>query len=156
MSVWDFCIANNGKFYGVVTMNAKFFSDYVRNIYGENRYFVINEYLPQGIAWAAIIYDWTTSEWEELYESAPDAGCQGASPIPCGDAWDDFESHYPVGNTCSTVPTMSSAELYLGSSLVSPSVSYADSEGNCFTGIPFPYTWDLVDANYYWNVTGGS
>lgn len=153
VGVWDFCIPNNAVFHNARSMNAQFMQTYVRTIDGLPRYTVENAFSIDG--WAAIIYNYSGGYWEYLYQAAAGAVCSGASPIPCGDGWDIFETHYPAGATCQKVPTMSSSEFQLNGALVTPSVSYTYVYGDCFTGTN-PYVFAVVNPNYYWNVTGGT
>jgi len=148
VGVWDFSIPNNSQFHGSTPMNSTFFSYYVRNINGLNRYTVENAYDPATLHSEALIYSYAAGVWETLYEAA-NAHCQGSSPIPCGEGWNLFEMHYTPGNICGTVPTISASQIQIYTSswaLANSSNSYADTLGTCFTGVPNPYVWDLNDA----------
>jgi hypothetical protein len=171
VGVWDFCIPNNGVFHNVRPMNGLFQSYYVRTIDGWPRYTVEN--VNSGGTWQALIYNYTSNAWEQLYSSASGAACQGASPIPCGNGWNIFETHYPLGGHCTMMPmhsqigqpfysgmSASAIQLLQGSTWVYADTtnSYTYVFGDCFATQPYPqnpYTFDLYYNNYKWDVIGG-
>jgi hypothetical protein len=156
VGVWDFCINGNDHFDASVNINSTFVNNYVRNIDGLNRYTVVNTFFPADDEWGVIIYDYAASTWEELYEASSITCYTPPGYLACGYSWSWFEPHIFEGQTCSTLPTISSSEYQESDGpKVTPSISTLETGGDCWSGTS-PWVFTLNEPNYQWTVTGGS
>ncbi|HEY9601255.1 MAG TPA: hypothetical protein V6C85_06560 [Allocoleopsis sp.] len=142
--VWDHCVKQGWVVFK--TMDSDFMKNYVRRIsHGHPRYYT-SVFKDITGKWHAIIFNFNTGNWEDAYSIT------GFSQYSTG--WTIFETYFPPAN-CPNLPNTSARSIRVlndsanWSFLASPNTSSLQP-GPCF---PNFYTFYVLQANYYWEVT---
>jgi len=136
-------------------INSSFINSYVRVFTNGNGYpeFTSEQMLESDGKWHALIYNYSTSAWEDWGWS--DAGKYTGNGE---DGWSIFETHYAAGQTCSAVPMMSTDGLRVyvsgGWQLVDSTMGIDNSDYmQCFSpSVPTYYSPTTTQNYYQWTV----
>lgn len=146
--VWDHCNAH-----GVATsmpIDQTFLNQYVRPSGGRNMY--LTETVKSALSdfvYYMLLYNYSTQTWDLIYTLTSTGAVYTTG-------WSSHENYFQQANICPSLPPIIADQIKLdfpnqgGWVLISPANSASQAGGWC---APSPYTLQVTNANYTWQVT---
>jgi hypothetical protein len=153
VGTWDFC-ASPGQFHNAKTVTTDFVNAYVRDLgNGQPQYTAESVWSGTDQAWHALIFNYTASEWEDMYADSGNGSING------GEGWSIFETHYfNAPETCTPIVNVRSNNIQIINGDGNPElVTYNNGGsqfeyGDCFNTSD-PYVLTQVSLTYAWLVS---